>query len=283
LKYFRTDEELHYENEVTSKNVNLTRLEDSNEIKVDSNGHPNFKMQIQSLDPPQDHKITNFPYFLIHTSDLLPTFIPRDDFIELNYGYDFEVEIVPEIIKTDKSLMKLNPDLRECYFDNERSLRFFRTYTQKNCEIECFTNHTIQKCGCVSLDQPYNPAKNISLCYDQSILELNCHLLELFHLIAQENFSIERDCSCYPTCDSISYHTKYKYTKINGNETTISVRMNTDDIILYRRYQQYTFSDIVSYIGGLLGLFAGISMLSIVELFYFFSLRLCGSAYKYLQ
>jgi acid-sensing ion channel, other len=231
--------------------------------------------------------ISNLPYFLVHRPDLLPTFLQRNDFIELKFGNDIEVEVTPEIIKTDRSLAKLDPELRECYFDNERSLRFFRTYTQKNCEIECFTNYTIQRCGCVALDQPYNDAKNITLCLDQSVLiheehsVPNCQLYQTSKLISQENFSIERNCSCYPTCDSISYHTKYRYTKINTNETTIAVRLNTDDIVLYRRYQQFTFSDIVSYVGGLLGLFAGISMLSIVELFYFFSLRLCGSLYQY--
>jgi len=56
-----------------------------------------------------------------------------------------------------------------------------------------------------------------------------------------------------------------------------------DDIVLFRRYQQFTFSDVVSYVGGLLGVFAGISMLSIVEFFYFFTIRLGVNLWRILR
>jgi hypothetical protein len=37
---------------------------------------------------------------------------------------------------------------------NERSLKYYKIYTQRNCEIECLANYTLNKCGCVSFYMP---------------------------------------------------------------------------------------------------------------------------------
>ena len=85
---------------------------------------------------------------------------------------------------------------------------------------------------------------------------------------------LSQNCSCLPLCNSIKYNVKY-YSNIfsESNETTINFKLNTEDIIVYKRYQQFSKFDVVSCVGGLLGLFAGISFLSIFEFFYFITLR----------
>lgn len=40
------------------------------------------------------------------------------------------------------------------FFSTERQLRFFRTYTQYNCEAECLANFTQIQCGCVKFSMP---------------------------------------------------------------------------------------------------------------------------------
>jgi acid-sensing ion channel, other len=37
------------------------------------------------------------------------------------------------------------PDRRQCYFNDERNLKFFKVYTQSNCELECLANYTLGK------------------------------------------------------------------------------------------------------------------------------------------
>ena len=49
------------------------------------------------------------------------------------------------------------------------------------------------------------------------------------------------------------------------------------------RYQQFTVVDFLAYVGGILGLFAGISALSVVEFLYFFTLRLVSDLWRYLS
>ena len=48
------------------------------------------------------------------------------------------------------------------------------------------------------------------------------------------------------------------------------------------RYQHFTIVDFLAYVGGILGLFAGISALSVVEILYFITLRLMTNLWSYL-
>lgn len=43
---------------------------------------------------------------------------------------------------------------RQCFFDTERQLRFFKIYTQRNCELECLANFTVKTCGCAKFSMP---------------------------------------------------------------------------------------------------------------------------------
>lgn len=48
----------------------------------------------------------------------------------------------------------LNFFRRQCYFESERHLTYYKTYTQRNCELECFANFTIKKCNCSPFFMP---------------------------------------------------------------------------------------------------------------------------------
>ena len=64
--------------------------------------------------------------------------------------------VQPRIMTTSDGLRSYNPQIRQCYFQGERYLRFFQVYTQRNCEVECLTNFTFTECGCVGLYMPSN-------------------------------------------------------------------------------------------------------------------------------
>ncbi|CAG9805270.1 unnamed protein product [Chironomus riparius] len=90
-------------------------------------------------------------------------------------------------------------------------------------------------------------------------------------------------CNCLPLCNYVSYSyevvTKV-YKKVQN--TTISLLWKDNEYYAQVRYQQFKIVDFLSYVGGILGLFAGISVLSIVEFFYFFTLRLMSDLCRYL-
>lgn len=57
--------------------------------------------------------------------------------------------VSPNVFLASEGLRSYRPEFRQCFFESERVLRYFRVYTQQNCELECLSNYTLAKCGCV--------------------------------------------------------------------------------------------------------------------------------------
>ena len=80
----------------------------------------------------------------------------------------------------------------------------------------------------------------------------------------------------------ISYRVNVEYTfQSNGKFIYLSLQpiylsfyFPNNGIIVSERVEKYTFFDFLAICGGLLGLFLGISLLSIIELIYYSTLRL---------
>jgi hypothetical protein len=88
------------------------------------------------------------------------------------------------------------------------------------------------------------------------------------HLYANHNV-----CKCHPLCNSItySYEVKEFYKNINFTrnwQTQLTFRYKHGEHFSLLRYQPFKLVDFLSYVGGILGLFVGVSVLSIVELVY---------------
>jgi Amiloride-sensitive sodium channel len=64
------------------------------------------------------------------------------------------------------------------------------------------------------------------------------------------------------------------------NQTFYHIKWNVDEVYPNVRSVQFTVKDSLCNIGGLLGLFAGMSFLSLVEVVYFFTLRLISDFFK---
>ena len=59
-----------------------------------------------------------------------------------------------KMMKTSEGLRSYTPTQRQCFFQSERQLRFFKMYTRTNCEEECLANFTSLECGCVPFSMP---------------------------------------------------------------------------------------------------------------------------------
>lgn len=76
-------------------------------------------------------------------------------------SYDVDVKeiislnIIPHrIIASPKLKTAYSVEKRRCYFDGERQLKYFRHYTKRNCELECWVNMTQKHCNCVQFWMP---------------------------------------------------------------------------------------------------------------------------------
>ncbi|GBP43268.1 Pickpocket protein 28 [Eumeta japonica] len=204
-------------------------------------------------------------------------------FYYIQGGQEGALSISFHMITTSEKLKSYAPHIRQCYFPAERKLRYFKEYTQKNCERECRANYTFAKCGCVW----YNMAQ-----------ELTIHEMKLALQAAAGNETKE-GCDCLPACDSVKYEAEllkspYSKTIIRQFNRSLSefsedftqiqlqyeiakleVNFKDSQFSSLSRSELFGLTDFMANCGGLLGLFLGFSFLSIVEILYYFTLRLC--------
>jgi hypothetical protein len=98
---------------------------------------------------------------------------------------------------------------------------------------------------------------------------------------AHNDFLIQKDfCKCFEPCSNI----KYEFEVINlelirSRENKIStelkarIRFNSQFFLQFFRKQQFNILNFISFVGGILGLFAGFSAISFIELIYWFTVR----------
>ena len=115
--------------------------------------------------------------------------------------------IEPKTLVTSENLQTYAPEQRFCYYSRERYLKFFKFYTQKNCEYECLTNYTLNQCGCVRFTMPRDKDTHVCgiekiKCYENA--EENLLLDEL----SEAKNSPSNICDCKPECFSIDYDTE---------------------------------------------------------------------------
>lgn len=98
--------------------------------------------------------------------------------------------------------------------------------------------------------------------------------------MARKDSKILKSCNCSPECNEIKYD--YNVVKsdfvdenITGGifSTAASIYFGDDEFTAYKRFESYGTVQLLSNIGGYLGLFLGLSVLSVVEFVYFFTLR----------
>lgn len=138
------------------------------------------------------------------------------------------VSVNPNMMTTSEGLLDYHPnrfDLfcmselaikfcnsrRQCFFSSERYLRFFKMYTQRNCQLECLANFTMKICGCVKFSMPRDDKTPICgaskiACYDQAEDDLlrKQYIGGITSNTHTQHSQIE--CNCLPACTSITYN-----------------------------------------------------------------------------
>lgn len=74
--------------------------------------------------------------------------------IRVPYLEQVEILIKPRLYITSNGLRRYSANERQCFFQSERQLSFFKSYSKRKCELECLTNYTKIQCGCVTFSMP---------------------------------------------------------------------------------------------------------------------------------
>ncbi|XP_022916751.1 pickpocket protein 28-like [Onthophagus taurus] len=222
-----------------------------------------------------------------------PDEVPRVgmQFFRLPLDQEVVVAIKPDMMTTSSSLLGYDPKKRGCYFSHERKLRYYNTYSQQNCYIECLTNVTLNMCGCVAYHMPHS--EHTQICGSGSTA---CMKNARTSIVSSVN-STESGCNCLQACTAVTYNAETSQADFNwvkvleayeNEEDFTGTRMarmtlfyKEMQVITSERNELYGITDFMANCGGLLGLFIGFSFVSLIETLYFMTLRLLMNILKF--
>lgn len=204
-------------------------------------------------------------------------------FYHIPFDHSVLITVRPKMMITEKNLIE-NYDLeqRKCIADNEQKLSFFKQYSQRNCHLETLANESMNNCGCVLYWMPRFSASKMCTFWH----EFNCvrHVENSFH-------NTDLTIKCLPSCNSITYEADISTSKRASKPFEPEGFKSIKVVILFKDHQYYATSrselygkmDFVGFVaacGGILNLFMGISILSIIDIIYFATFRLACNIYK---
>ncbi|XP_055311194.1 sodium channel protein Nach-like isoform X2 [Sitodiplosis mosellana] len=216
-------------------------------------------------------------------------------------GYDLTIAVLPSVIVGEPGIRSLSQKQRNCLFVDEKKLRTTNKYSFQSCMTECTVDTILNKCDCLPFYYPESNMKAYSKKYRQcSLHDVKClrdnrHVFSSLkppdNIAALNESSIGMECVCPPTCSELRYEVqsilsrRYPEDKLNtttsgdnsedlDDSTTLKVHFKDLTCIKYRRDMYMTWDGLFASFGGIFGLCLGGSVISLVELFYFFTLRL---------
>uniref|UniRef100_A0A182ILU4 Amiloride-sensitive sodium channel n=1 Tax=Anopheles atroparvus TaxID=41427 RepID=A0A182ILU4_ANOAO len=188
----------------------------------------------------------------------------------------FSIEIVTtKDFKADTTISQ-----RGCRFTYESNLTHYSIYTKDICLQECRIQLAYKLCGCIPHFYP-NPAgpNSKKVCHYKQLMKCFPRYQKLF-LEFKEDYNDKKDIPCY--CEQNCVGSKViienkqvlKQTqKLIGSIGGLVV-MKRYPLVRFSRQLLFTFTDLLVSIGGTAGFFLGFSVLGMVEILYFFTLRL---------
>ncbi|XP_053686817.1 sodium channel protein Nach-like [Sabethes cyaneus] len=230
-----------------------------------------------------------------------PQDFPADSDFEdtLQPGWDVDFCVTPTPIGSSSSLSRVPLEQRKCFMDNEGKLQSNSQFSLNLCMSECRLRTIIRLCKCVPFfyaDFNITEAENVQLCTLHSVDCLR-HFRKFFYSLrpppgvseGHANFNLGMDCDCMPSCRFLNYNVQSISSKrqpgaLNSsyfggrnvtNYATLHVHFKDLYCVKYRREAFMTWDSLLAAFGGIFGLCMGGSVLSIVELFYYFTVKPC--------
>uniref|UniRef100_A0A1I8PAZ4 Sodium channel protein Nach n=1 Tax=Stomoxys calcitrans TaxID=35570 RepID=A0A1I8PAZ4_STOCA len=216
---------------------------------------------------------------LMQEANAFPSAHSTNKFIPLNE--EVFISIKPTETFCSQAVKDLSFEERQCTFPYEYKLRYFSSYVAANCELNCRVTMMVKFCGC-----------HTYFFYSNRTSERICTYRDIPCLV--ENFAniIGRlrkyQCPCVNSCEKVEYSAQATssaldlsiqtadafYDGLQRDYSVVHLYMNSE---VYRRVRHDLLSNmvtLVSNLGSAFSLFVGMSMVSAVEIFYYFTVIL---------
>ncbi|KAL7726844.1 hypothetical protein ACLKA6_001911 [Drosophila palustris] len=204
------------------------------------------------------------------------------------------ISVAPRFTGSDARTRNLKPRVRRCIFPDEIHDPLYKNlpgflYWRGNCRSRCHQEYVVQLCNCSpSLLFPIHKDDNFTVCKASQFKCLYDH---------RRTFSVERlameseyvddvytdsmFCDCLNSCSQLIYETIHSSTAMDESEVEpnvynlhIDVFFQSPWFITYYTHMRFTFVELLANFGGIIGLFLGASLLSAIELIYYFTIGL---------
>ncbi|XP_017494162.1 PREDICTED: pickpocket protein 28-like, partial [Rhagoletis zephyria] len=206
-------------------------------------------------------------------------------FVQTGYQYLFRINI--DNSKSLPSIRTIPPKRRQCLFNNELELYYFRYYTRRNCEMECDSKYFLRRCKCIPYHMPLI-YQNASI---WDVKDFNCERIAEAEINDEQHVACKR--KCLPACFRLEYYpevygtplantsfvfkdgffTNFTKQEIHENFALVQVYFANDFFRSKVRSPYTSFTDYLSQTGGILGLMVGFGVMSVPEFCYFFLIR----------
>ena len=125
------------------------------------------------------------------------------------------MSITPTYADATPTIRSIDTEIRHCLFSDEANLTYFRSYSRKNCELECEANILVEVCGCVLYYLP-RVLPDVRICGPN---DNNC-TRQTQREIVSSNTNLTCDI-CYPACFELSFTPSISSVQIlKGNFST---------------------------------------------------------------
>ncbi|XP_063955787.1 degenerin mec-10-like [Lytechinus pictus] len=231
----------------------------------------------------------------IHHPSNMP--FPAEDGILISPGFNTAIGLrMLELDRLPDPYGDCKADLSEDIADDLYHQHYNITYNRKTCEVSCYQNEVIRRCGCfdASYLNSLNVNRTIYPCEYTSPVETQC-----MADIEWEQAEGELGCNCPIACHETTYLSRASSSiwpanayesllfkrmalyndvmrrHVNGENASEWTRQNLAKLEVYydefnyeyiRQVPAYTIPDLLSDIGGQLGLWLGLSVITIFEL-----------------
>ncbi|XP_052567592.1 sodium channel protein Nach [Culex pipiens pallens] len=190
-----------------------------------------------------------------------------------NFAIDFLISMKQTY--TTEDARQLSIGQRKCIFPDEVQLRYYQDdYTFSGCMKECRLKKCLKYCGCIP---PFYapPVKSLRQCVASELPCLAANVGNITSIGGCQHCEL----GCHNTVYDIEKYSKVMTTEA-GKEPVVTIEYLTWPVIRYKREVLFGWVDLLVSFGGIAGLFLGFSLLSGVEIIYFFTMRACCMLYK---
>ncbi|XP_017782181.1 PREDICTED: pickpocket protein 28-like [Nicrophorus vespilloides] len=204
--------------------------------------------------------------FFMHGKNELIDLMSKRFLVE---GMKFTVlEVNSQSTWSPKSMRNLHISQRHCRFIDESNLKYSPVYSTKLCKIECRIEMALRLCKCLPFY--YRNLHGSKICGIDGMMCLSQHDDQMIRLRDGDGNNL---CQCEPNCneDIVTVLAGDSKDWIFGCVAQIIYIFNIP--VRYRRSIIYSLTDLLVQIGGITGLCFGLSVLSVMEVIYFLTLR----------